>query len=513
MLRILHVEDSEDDALLIGRMLRKEWEKIDFVRVEDEQQVRGALAKEPFDLILSDFQLPGFSGLKALEISRELQPEVPFIFVSGIMGEEVAIESLRMGATDYVLKDRPARLVPSVRRAIIEAEQQALNRTLQARLMEASRLQAVSTLSVGISHDFNNLLTIILGQASLLKLEDESPEQVDRHAETISRAAKRAADIVKQLMAFSQTSDRCQINIDLIQAVTEILHKNGRLIPATTEIEIKSAHDLPHVVIDLPQLEIIVTNLLTNSIESMPSGGKITVAVDVVLSTLAAGGGSQPCVCLKFSDTGVGMDTETRKHIFEPFYTTKERGHGTGLGLPAVYGLMLTHGGWIDVESAPGQGSTFSLFFPVPVASFDRKFVPSLSPVGGRQKIGKILVIEDEPEVSSFVHAILTREGLNVLVARDEREALALFSEHQNEIELAFSDIGLPVVDGITVCGKLKSLKPELKIILSSGYSPGGFRERIDELGIHAFLPKPYDTNGLVKCVTETFSLRTKQKA
>jgi len=504
-LSILHVEDTPDDSDVVRRLLEKEWGEADFVRVETLQQFKEAVQNRTFDIILSDYRLPGFTGMEALEMARTFRPDIPFIFISGMMGEEKAIESLRNGATDYVLKDRLKHLVPAVRRALLEVKEHLLNRNLQQRLLEASRLQAVSTLSTGISHDFNNILTIILGHSSLLKIEHEKTERIFEISDTISSAARRAADIIQQLMAFAQKSEGNAVVTDINRRIREIINQLRGNLPDPITIQFEPAKELPHILMDRSHLETILINLVANALDSMPEGGTIRISTSLVPAAQVAHSLSKndvdDFICLKVTDTGKGMDTITRQHIFEPFYTTKERGRATGMGLPAVYGLMQALHGWIEVSSEPGQGTIMTLFFPVvrdPVMKAATKSQLLRLPRTGR---ATILVIEDETDVSLFLEAILTSGGYKVLVASDAHEALALFKSHQDEIQVVLSDIGLPKVDGITICKELKKLKPWLKIIISSGYSPKDFKERIDELEIAAFFPKPYDPQSLVSSV------------
>jgi len=504
-LRILHVEDTPDDSEVVRRLLEKEWGECDFVRVETLPQFKEAVQNRTFDLILSDYRLPGFTGMEALEIARTSTPDVPFIFISGLMGEEKAIESLRNGATDYVLKDRLKHLVPAVRRALLEAKEHLLNRELQQRLLEASRLQTVSTLSTGISHDFNNILTIILGHSSLLKIEHEKTERIFEISDTISNAARRAADIIQQLMAFAQKSESNAVVTDINRRVREIINQLRGTLPDKIDIHFEPAKELPHIPMDRSQLEMILINLVTNALDSMPDGGTINVATSLVpVSEVAHSlpkNEADSFICLRVADTGKGMDSITREHIFEPFYTTKERAHATGLGLPAVYGLMQALNGWIDVVSEPGQGTTMSLFFPVVRDPIIKEATKSQLLRLPRRGQATILVIEDETDVSLFLEAILTSGGYKVLVASDASEALSLFKSNQSEIQLVLSDIGLPKVDGITICKELKAIKPLVKIILCSGYAAKDFKERIDELEIDAFFPKPYDPQSLVQSV------------
>ena len=192
----------------------------------------------------------------------------------------------------------------------------------------------------------------------------------------------------------------------------------------------------------------------------------------------------------------------TREHVFEPFYTTKERGRGTGLGLPVVYGLMQAHNGWIDVQSEPGHGTVISLFFPVPKLPPER--VPAALLIDTEASLSgteTILVVEDESDVSFFLETILQSHGYQALVANDYEHAMELFEAHRNEIDLVLSDIGLPKVDGITLCWKLKELEPSLKVILCSGYASKDFQERMDDLGAEYFLSKPYTTQNILQSV------------
>jgi two-component system cell cycle sensor histidine kinase/response regulator CckA len=502
-LRILHVEDSEDDWELIYRLLRKEWPDAESLRVESPEDLKEALQTRDCNLVLSDFKLPGFTGIDALETVKALKPQIPFIFVSGMMGEEIAIESLKNGAMDYVLKDRPNRLIPAVRRALREAEERGLKEELERRLSEAERLQTVSTLSTGISHDFNNILTIILGQASMLHTEKNDPQRVVQLADTISRAGNRAAAIVRQLMAFAQKSEGQAEAVDFNREVDQILQRLGHGIPPNVNLRFIADPSLPEIALDASQLEMILLNLISNAQEAMPNGGTITVLSRQVsaeechfVNPLATG----KYIRLDVMDEGCGMDAATREHIFEPFYTTKERSRGTGLGLPAVYGLMHALEGWISVDSVVDKGTVIGLFFPLnrsSPASITGPLPDSWRAGGGET----VLVVEDEEDILFFVQSILEEEGYRVIAAQNYDEALDRFYSQAEDIHLALSDIGLPAIDGLTLCEKLRAHKPSLKIILSSGFSPKDFKERIDALGVEAFLPKPYSPKKLCQQV------------
>jgi len=370
-LHILHIEDSEEDSELTRRALQTNGLVCDFKRVDTRAEVFDALEHDAFDLILSDCTLPNFSGLHALEIAHALAPEIPFVFLSGTIGEQTAIESLRNGATDYVLKDRPSRLVPAIRRALAEAEERMLCRQLQNRMHEAGRLEAISTLSSGLARDFDGIANVILEQTSLLAAANEDPKKVVEIGNVITLAAMRALGIAEQLTTFARKEERKPTPVNLNHLIHGSLESlAGRLSPQT-KISFEPSTDMPAIMADASQLERILAHLLANAVEAMPTGGEIILSTEVIASAalppvlpdLASG----DFVCLKIIDTGIGMTPATQEHIFEPFYTTKEPGRGSGLGLPVVYGLMQAHGGSIYVESQPALGTTVSLFFPAPV--------------------------------------------------------------------------------------------------------------------------------------------------
>jgi signal transduction histidine kinase len=504
-LNVLHIEDSKEDSELIHQLLASNGMPCEMTRVETREQVFDALENQPIDLILADCKLPNFSGLRALEIAHALKPEVPFVFVSGTIGEETAIESLRNGATDYVLKDRLSRLAPAIRRALSEAEERTLCRELQQRLHEAGRLEAISTLSHGIAHDFNNILTIVLGHASLLTMEHTNPARVLEISGTISEAAKRGSEIVQQLLAFARKSDGHVVPTDLNRYISAHVQDLRRRVPSHIDLTFRPSEELPNILADVSQVDRILINLITNSVDAMPKSGEIILSTKKVPASaiphLLPEISAQEYVCLTVEDTGKGIDSITREHVFEPFFTTKERGRGTGLGLPVVYGLMQAHHGYVDVKSELGSGTAISLFFPVakaggqPVPTVAHFSDPSLS---GSETI---LVVEDEVDVSFFLETMLETHGYEVLTASNATEARAIFSDRRADIDLVFSDIGLPKEDGITLCEKLRKERADLPIVLASGYPTKEYKERINELRPEAFLSKPYFTEEILLTV------------
>jgi len=368
-LRIVHVEDSPEDVELIQRSLRNEGYAPEVKRVETRGELVEALTHDTFDLILSDYTLPNFSGTQALEISSALKPEVPFIFVSGTIQEDTAIESLRNGASDYVLKDRPARLVSAIRRTLREHKERALHAALERRLHQARRLQAVSTLAGDVARDVSRVLNKIRNQAHALSREfADSPRANDLIAKLVD-TTDEGSELMQQLLAFARRSEARLVQVETVPFLREAAEALRVLLPANIEIKLVLPEKLPALFADPEHVRRMLTNLALNSRDAMPAGGMIAITAEVVQFEPVAPQFSEMAdaayLDLKVCDTGGGMDEATRLRVFEPFFTTKFLRNGAGLGLPEVFGLMRTHNGLIDIQSQPGNGTCVSLFFPL----------------------------------------------------------------------------------------------------------------------------------------------------
>jgi signal transduction histidine kinase len=502
--RILHLEDSSDDCELVHRLLVDDGIDCEIIRCENRERFIQALEKKDFDLIFADCTVPQFNGHHALELAHKLVPEIPFIFVSGTIEEDSAIEALHCGATDYVLKGRLSRLVPAVRRAIAESEERAKSQEMEQRLRQAQRLEAVGTLAGGIAHDFNNILTIIKGNTSLLPMESERPARVREIAETIDRASLRGSELVNQLLAFARKSDGDFTSTALNQRVREIASMLRPALPQNIAFELRLEEDLPEVCADPGQVERVLINLATNARDAMPDGGKITFSTSLLRGDAVPPGPDREAgdyLCLCVADIGCGMDEATRQRIFEPFFTTKPIGKGTGLGMPVVYGLMQSHNGFIDVKSAPGGGTSISLFFPVPAQPPLHRTEHAPETPQSVEGTETVLIVDDEPDVRHFLEMILTSHGYRVLAARDGATALEMIDSSQGEIHLLFSDVGLPNIDGFELSRRARKIQPRLKTILCSGYSDGRLKGKMAEEGIDGFIAKPYETKALLQTI------------
>ena len=474
-LRIVHLEDEALDAELIQATLAAEGFECDAIRVDTREAFVEAIEREPFDIILADFRLPSFDGLCALELARERCPDTPFIFVSGSLGEEVAIEMVKKGATDYVLKDRLSRLVPSVKRALEEVEQREKRKSLEDQLRQSHRLESIGALAGGVAHDFNNLLTVIIGNAQLALARIGRGDPTYDSLIEIEKVGRRAANLTGQLLVFSRRHKLDSRTVNLNDSLPDFLKMLERIIGADIEVKFDTAADLPLLTADPAQIEQAVMNLAVNARDAMPSGGSITIkATEAVLDDeycqqhpLAKPG---RYVRIEVSDNGTGIDAATKDRIFEPFFTTKEPGKGTGLGLSVVYGVVKQHDGFIEVDSVPGDGTTFGLFLPVGEV-IEAEPVRKVVDAALRGGAETILVAEDEESLRTLVQEVLGGLGYRVMLARDGMEAVEIFARHRDEIDLVTLDMVMPKLSGREAYERIRQFERNVPVIFVTAYA------------------------------------------
>jgi two-component system cell cycle sensor histidine kinase/response regulator CckA len=799
--RILHLEDDPGDALLVRDALENDCLGCEIVNVSTRGQFEAALDSSVFDLVLSDYALPSFDGVSALAAVRRKQPDLPFVFVSGTMGEELAIEILKAGATDYVLKDRPGRLVSSVQRALAEARTRAERRQqerweamrhavtrclaesatmeeaapllleaicdgggyiagalwfpdaseqslscryfwhrgdvsiaefegltrntsfrpgvdmpgrvwlsgkpawipdiegetqylrgpvalrngiratcgvpirsrskalgvldfyssdihpederlmaalgdignqlgqfverrlaelalreseeryrsvaeatnewiwsagpdgrtdysnraaeqmlgytpeelvgkslfdffhpddlsaaretfacglasksgwtafpvrcrhkdgnyrqlesnavpilgsagevlgfrganrdvtdrlgLEAQLRQSQKMEAIGTLAGGIAHDFNNLLTTILGYSQML-LQALGPENpLSGEVEEIQKAGERAANLTRQLLAFSRKQILQPVVLDVNSIVRETEKMLRRLIGEDIDFTLSLDSEAGCVKADPGQVEQIIMNLAVNARDSMPRGGRLTIEtrnweVDGVRVRASAGLNPGSYVCLSIRDTGEGMDRETLSRIFEPFFTTKEHGKGTGLGLSTVYGIVKQSGGYITVDSDLGRGTSFEIYLPR--VSEERPMAEGPRESAFRPGSETVLLVEDEAPVRRLAHRILEQGGYNVLQAGCAEEALRVFADYGAPIDLLVTDVVMPGVSGPELALRLVDSLPNLKVLFISGYTDHAAVRSGRLAPGQAFLQKPFDPELLSRKVRD----------
>ncbi|NJL50828.1 MAG: response regulator, partial [Blastochloris sp.] len=396
--------------------------------------------------------------------------------------------------------------------AIVYAIETTQQRTLETQVAQSQKMTAIGQLAGGVAHDFNNVLTAIIGHADFLL---ESHRQTDPSFQDIMQIkhnANRAAGLVRQLLAFSRRQTLRPQVIQLGDAMSDVTMLLRRLLGEAVILDIKHGRDLWPVYIDVNQFEQVIVNLSVNARDAMPKGGKLTVRTANVAAaeTKAFGEPQLPAadfVLVEVTDTGTGMPPEIMDKIFDPFFTTKEVGKGTGLGLSTVYGIVKQTGGYVFCDSKVGVGTTFRIFLPRHVAA-EPKVVEEAAQAKPADLTGRgtILLVEDEDSVRAFGSRALTSRGYTVLQAASGIEALEVFASHNGTIELVVSDVVMPEMDGPTLLRELRRRRPDLKVIFVSGYAEEAFRKNLPEGEQFAFLPKPFTLKQLIEAVKDTIA-------
>ena len=513
-LRVLFVEDSPDDVELIRLELARHGFRIDERVVENRPDFLKAIREGTWDIVLSDHSMKGFSSTDALHLLRDYDSDIPFIIVSGTIGEDSAVEAMRAGAHDYVLKHNLRRLGPAVERELREAANRRMQRSTQAalaaseqRLRHAQRMEAVGRLASGIAHDFNNLLTVIRGFSEFLIERLPPDDSAHRDASEIRTAAQRATRLTKQLLAFSRQQVLERRIVDLVEAIRELQPMIARLIGEDVQCTFNLADSPQLVLIDPGQFEQIMMNLVINARDAMPGGGTLAVSLGrAQVDPLEAGElevapGSY--VLLAVTDSGAGIDPDTLDHIFEPFFTTKAPGSGTGLGLSTVFGIVHQSNGAIEVQSVVKQGTTFKVYFPLSAAPTAEEHEPEIEEAPRAADGRTILLAEDEQGVRAFLEMALTRAGHRVIATGSGPEAVTIGRETREPIDLLIADVVMPGLSGPDVADQLRLSHPGLRSLFLSGYSShSALPERvITDPG--AFLQKPFTVEALLTKVRD----------
>lgn len=638
-LRVLIIDDSPLDTELLLRELNSSF-ITHFRRVDTAEEMLNALEGAAWDIIISDYVMPRFSGLDAIALLRKEGYTLPLIVVSGKIEDDAAVETMRAGASDYILKDNLARLVPAIRRELEESEvrrqkmkaedelrklshaveqspvsiiitdrngtieyvnpkftqmtgygadeavgqtprilksgqipdseyrrlweiitsgrewhgelvnkkkngelfwerasisairdddgvithfvgvKEDISEQRQAelehkqamnQLRQAQKMEAIGQLAGGIAHDFNNLLTIINGYSTLLLHEMSVDDPFRSEVEHILKAGERAADLTHQLLAFSrrQMLEPKVININHLVRNLEKMLK--RLIRENIVMQTRLFDQLGVVKADPGQVEQILMNLLVNARDALENGGTITIEtgdidLDKTFVSENPGAVEGRYVMLAVHDNGVGMTQETKRKIFEPFFTTKGQGKGTGLGLATVYGIVKQSGGYIQVLSEPGQGTSFRVFFPRVDSETGHEEAHTRQE--GPKGTETILVVEDEVGVLNLTVRTLKRRGYEVLSASSPTEASEIFAGNHQRIDLVLSDVIMPEKNGPTLAREFRGKCPDLKIIFMSGYTDDTIspQEITDERT--AFISKPFTPDLLVGRVRDVLEGR-----
>ncbi|MEX2284211.1 MAG: response regulator [Gemmatimonadota bacterium] len=622
--RILILEDKSDDAEFADREIRKALPRSVILVVKTGSDYDRALWEFAPDVIVSDHTIPGFSGREALRLARARCPGTPFILVTGSLDEEEAVEYMKAGATDYILKDRMARLGLTVasalefrheKKAHARAEAQyrdifmgapvgiartttdgqlltanpALARMLgydttvdlaslsisrdiyvnekdrarviaaaetaggevevqwkrkdgtviwvqlstqvsredtgqvryievfardvteqkmlAAQLRQSQRLEAIGQLAGSVAHDFNNLLTVILAASELVLSELAPNDSLRQDIEDIRDAARGGASLTRQLLAFSRNQVLSVQPVGLNDIVENIARMLQRLVGTHVELELQLEPTLGSVLADSGQIEQVIMNLVVNARDAIPASqpGVIRIEtanhdVDATHASRHLDGKAGPYVRLSITDTGIGMDADTRARLFEPFFTTKEPGKGTGLGMSTVYGIVRQSGGYLAVDSTPGAGTTITAYFPrIDTAAITDSDAATAQVEPRRQTI---LLVEDDRAVRVLASRILGGAGFAIIEARNGPEALDLARIHTGTIDLLISDIVMPHMHGPELAARLEKERPETRVLFMSGYPRGALAEP-SLIPVDHHLLKPFTADGLRSKVRE----------
>jgi two-component system cell cycle sensor histidine kinase/response regulator CckA len=385
--------------------------------------------------------------------------------------------------------------------------EQALEQA-QAQLMHSQKMEAIGRLAGGVAHDFNNLLGVIRGHADLMLKALPPRHPVRERVEQIQTATQRAAELSRQLLAFGRKQTLKVVVLQLETVVLEAESMLRRVIGEDVELTVAVRPGLPPVKADPLQVEQVLINLAVNARDAMPSGGRLAIELSALEAEAARAERLPPAthVALSVADSGCGMDEATLSRIFEPFFTTKDVGHGSGLGLATVYGIVTQLGGEIRVSSAPGAGTTFRVYLPATEGVVERA-APAATPelLGGGETI---LLVEDEPGLRRLTGELLESLGYRVLQASGGEEALGLAATHDGPLHLLLTDVVMPGVGGPELARRLRSLRPELPVVLMSGYAANQVAEGALGPGTR-LLDKPFRMSELAAVLHEMLSARS----
>jgi PAS domain S-box-containing protein len=434
-------------------------------------------------------------------------PGVQMYEVSGIYSDGDLHNVIFNKATFVDVNNRVAGIVGAMIdiTSIKKAEEE--RKMLEAQLHQAQKMEAIGQLAGGIAHDFNNILTAIMGYSSIIQLRMEKESPLRHYVEQVLTSAKRAAELTNGLLAFSRRQVIHAKPTELCGVVRGLEKMLGRLVPEDIDFRTTVAEGDLVVMADKVQVEQVLMNLVTNAKDAMPQGGTLMIEVSPAVmgvSFVHAHGFGEPgdYACVTVSDTGYGMDEETRKRIFEPFFTTKEVGKGTGLGMAIIYGIIQQHDGYISVYSEKETGTMFKIYLPLITEGIKevhdiREAEP---PPGGTETV---LLAEDDAPVRELHRMILHEAGYRVIEAVDGRDALDKFTEHRTEIDILATDVVMPKMNGKSLYEEIRKIRPDMKVLFMSGYTKDIIMERGIMEDEFSFIYKPVTSGELLKKMRE----------
>ncbi len=374
---------------------------------------------------------------------------------------------------------------------------------LEQQFLRAQRMESIGTLAGGIAHDLNNVLAPILMAVSALVGEEEDEEKREDLG-VIERSAERGAKMVRQLLLFARGSSGSMVPLRFGDVIAEVYRMMRDTFPKNITINLDLEEDLWEIKADPTQMHQMLTNLCVNARDAMPEGGVLTIAVEkVVLDEIYAemniDARAGPHVIVRVEDTGTGMGPETLERMFEPFFTTKDVGKGTGLGLSTVHAIVRGHHGFINIYSELGKGTRFKIYFPAELPTDARKQAVLEQATVPRGNGELVLVVDDEEAIRTVTRRTLERYGYRVMLACNGAEAVAIFAQHADEVDVVLTDMAMPVMDGPATIVALRSLKADVRIIGSSGLNANGNVSKAVDSGVKHFVPKPYTAEAMLR--------------
>lgn len=486
-IRVLHVEDDAADHELIDSLLTDSQLDVELHRVDDEAGMEAAMHRFQPDIVLSDLSMPGFSGYRALEIARAHSRYIPFIFVSGTMGEETAVQALRHGATDYIIKHSPARLVPAVERALQEARDRLMHDRTETELLRSQRLDSLALLAGGLSHDLRNILQPLLMVAPMIA-DRTQDERLLRLGELVEDCAKRGLDMVASMLSFARGTRPGGGQVQLQQLLRALDLLLQGTLPKSVRLEMHDAvTDLSFDGNDT-ELQQCLLNLCLNAIQAMPEGGTLSLAAEVVdlASAIDVNGAQLPpgnYLRLTVADTGVGMSDDVQKRLFTPFFTTKAE--GTGLGLMSCKRIVSNHRGGMRLMSAPGRGTRFELYLPTQSAA-----VQELLGTSPTVSDARILVVGEEAGSLSLLGDGLALKGYRTNIAQGGAAAIRAIEQHGLP-DLVVLDADMRLLSSVRTVLQLQEREYVGPVLLLVDESNTPTREELPDTLRMAFVRKP----------------------
>jgi len=551
------VVDNNSDALEILRRLLEQNGYYVYTAINGESAVKRAVQVKP-DLILLDVLMPGMDGFETCRQMKlnDKSKDIPVVFMTGLSTTENKLSGFEAGGIDYItkpfdqqeilarikihlslremkkqLEKKNKQLEKEIgQRKRVEDELRLLNSELEQRveertaelekantqLIQSQKLESIGTLAGGIAHDFNNLLTVINGHADISRMKLEKEHPVYRDVMSIKQAGERAANLTRQLLAFSRKQAFSPKILDINNMINGLEKTVFRLIGEDIEIKKTLQPDIGHILADPGQIEQIIINLIVNARDAVNARTDISAEKKICIETSSifldqdfaaenVGSSVGRHILISIADNGIGMDRELVNKIFEPFFTTKETDKGTGLGLATVYGIVKQNNGSIFVDSRPGNGTTFKIYWPLSEETLHTE--PDDMRAGG-MKLGSetILLVEDNEEVKKIASASLRSLGYKVYETSNGQEAYNLLQEKKLKLDLLLTDLIMPKMGGRELSEKLKKNYPDVKILFTSGYSDNqiGIDGRLMEGA--EFLQKPYSLPILADKVREVLN-------